>query len=99
MSNNKFDLELGAKALGAYFRKLRQVRGLTQEEVAERAGIDRNHYQLLEAGVSNRRTNFAANPTLSTLCALASVFEVDVTELVAIFTNPNTFPEDVKADS
>lgn len=75
-----------AQALGRRLSNLREARGLTQEVVAEAAGMSRNHYQLLENGLSNRRTKRPANPRLSTLVALSDVLGVSVPELVtAIF--------------
>ena len=75
-----------AQALGRRLSNLREARGLTQEVVAEAAGMSRNHYQLLESGLSNRRTKWPANPRLSTLVALSDVLGVSVPELVtAIF--------------
>ena len=54
--------------------------------MAEAAGMSRNHYQLLENGISNRKTKRAANPRLSTLIALSGVFGISVPELIeAIF--------------
>ncbi|MBU9764425.1 helix-turn-helix transcriptional regulator [Mycobacterium sp. TNTM28] len=65
---------------------LREARGLTQEYVAEASGMSRNHYQLLENGLSNRKTKRPANPRLSTLVALSDVLGVSLPELIeAIF--------------
>lgn len=51
--------------------------------MAEAAGMSRNHYQLLESGISNRQTKRPANPRLSTLIALSGVFGISVPELIA----------------
>lgn len=72
-----------AAALGRKLAVLREARGLTQEFVAHAAGMSRNHYQLLETGLSNRKTKKPANPRLSTLIALSGVLGVGVPELVA----------------
>jgi len=72
-----------AQALGRRLCDLREERGLTQEVVAEAAGMSRNHYQLLESGISNRQTKRPANPRLSTLIALSGVFGISVPELIA----------------
>ena len=53
-------------------RQLRLERGLTQDEVAARSGINEKHYQDLETGRK------AFNPTLETLNALALTFEVEL---------------------
>lgn len=59
---------------------LRRARSLSQADLGEAAGISRNHYQLLESGVS--ASGGAANPRLSTLSALAKTLKVDVTTLL-----------------
>lgn len=52
--------------------------------------MSRNHYQLLERGLSNRKTKRPANPRLSTLVALSEVLGVSVPELIdAIFADSN----------
>lgn len=50
-------------------RRLRAERGLTQEEVAERAGLNRNYVGMLE-----REEN---SPTVDMLEKLAAVLQVD----------------------
>ncbi|MDT5093129.1 MAG: hypothetical protein QOH60_2492 [Mycobacterium sp.] len=78
-----------AAALGQRLIDLRQARGLTQEAVAEAAGISRNHYQLLEYGLVRRGTRKPANPRLSTLVALSEVLGTTVPELIdAMFGAP-----------
>lgn len=68
--------------LGARLRKLREERGLTQEEVAERAGIATYTYQKFENGESKPGTPM--NPRLRTLVALSHVFGQRVCELLDI---------------
>jgi DNA-binding XRE family transcriptional regulator len=63
-----------AQALGAQFRKARERAGLSQEEVAHRAGMSAHQYGLLENGLSDRRTRAAANPGTDTWRALVRVF-------------------------
>lgn len=63
-------------------RTFRKAAGLTQEQVAERAGISRNHYQLYESGLSDRAKNLPANPMLSTLLDLADALGCDITDIV-----------------
>jgi transcriptional regulator with XRE-family HTH domain len=72
-----------ARSLGHTLHSLRLARGLTQEAVAEAAGMSPNHYQLLESGLSNRKTKRPANPRLSTLIALGDVLGVSVPDLIA----------------
>lgn len=72
---------LSADASAAFGRRVRELRdgqGLTQEQLAERAGITRNHLQLVELGVVNRRTREPMNPRLGTLVGLARALGVRV---------------------
>lgn len=55
-------------------RRLRAERGLTQEEVAERAGLNRNYVGMIE-----REENA---PTVDILERLAEVLQVDAVTLV-----------------
>jgi transcriptional regulator with XRE-family HTH domain len=68
-----------AVELGARLMQLRKERGLTQEALAHRAGISRNHLQLLEDGLSDRAKQSPANPRLSTLLALCHELGATVT--------------------
>lgn len=72
-----------ALRLGRRLASLRSFSGLTQEQVAQAAGINRNHYQLLESGLSDRRKNTPANPRFSTLLALADVLGTTLPDLIA----------------
>jgi transcriptional regulator with XRE-family HTH domain len=71
-----------ALALAERLRDLRAAKGMTQEQAAQAAGMDRNHYQLLESGLSDRKKKTPANPRLSTLAALCRVFDTTVPALV-----------------
>lgn len=53
-------------------RRLRQAKGLAQEDLADRAGIDRNYPGKLERGENS--------PTVDMLDKLARILEVDVIE-------------------
>ena len=69
----------------AFARRLRDQReavGLAQEKAAERAGLSRNHYQLLESGLSDRAKKAPANLRLSTLLDLAHALDCRVSDLV-----------------
>ena len=57
---------------------------MTQEAVALSAGINRNHYQLLESGLSDRKKQTPANPRLSTLVALCEVYGTTVPDLITV---------------
>lgn len=77
-------LEQGlADALAQRLRELRRTSGMTQEQVANVAQVNRNHYQLLESALSDRAKRTPANPRLSTLVALAEVYGTTVPQLVA----------------
>ena len=56
-------------------RRLRAERGLTQEEVAQRAGLNRNYVGMIE-----REENA---PTVDILERLAEVLQVDATALLS----------------
>lgn len=58
---------------GRRLKKLRQGRGMTQEQLAEAAGISVDFLSLLERGVNA--------PSFDTLEALAAALEVPVREL------------------
>lgn len=55
-------------------RRLRQDRGLTQEELADRAGLNRNYVGMVE-----REENA---PTVDTLEALAKALKVEAARLL-----------------
>lgn len=67
-------------APGARLRKLRHQLGLSQEEVAHRAGIATNTYQKFKNGESKPGTPM--NPTLHTLIALSRVLNTRLPELL-----------------
>jgi len=61
------------KLLGARIKELRNGRGLSQEQLAERLEIDTKHLSRLETGVNA--------PTIDRLELIASVLDVDVHSL------------------
>ncbi|MEJ5944301.1 helix-turn-helix transcriptional regulator [Pseudokineococcus basanitobsidens] len=71
-----------AERLGLTLRTLREERGLTQEVVAQRSDISRQHLQLLEAGIARRQSREPSNPRIGTLVALAGTLGVPVAQLV-----------------
>ena len=87
MAESAIEQEL-ALALGRRLIDLRHASGLTQEQVAQAAGISRNHFQLLEYGLGKRTDRKPANPRLSTLVALSRVLGTTVPELVAAIFEP-----------
>lgn len=64
-----------AQALGTVVRALRHERGLTIESLADEAGLHPTYLSDIERGRSN--------PSLSKLGALAIVFEIRVSALIA----------------
>lgn len=62
--------------LGARLKQLRRARKLTQEQLAERAGLSYKFIGELERG--------RANPTLTTLAALSDALAVRLTDLLAV---------------
>lgn len=60
-------------AFGKAIRTLRKAKGLTQELLAERAGLHVNNISFVERGLSA--------PTLDTICALADALGLTVSEL------------------
>ena len=71
-----------AKKFALRLRELRESRGLTQEKVAELAGMNTNTYQKYERGILDE--DKPANPRLSSLLSIANAFEMDVSELLVV---------------
>lgn len=67
------EIQAAARSLGQRIRALRRERGLSQEVLAERAGLDWKHLQVIEAG----RTN----TTLASLVGVARGLGVSLAEL------------------
>lgn len=61
------------KVIGERIRKLRKAQELSQEQLAERAGIDRSHMGFIEQG---RR-----QPTITTLYKLTKSLGISLEEL------------------
>ncbi|MDR1237411.1 MAG: helix-turn-helix transcriptional regulator [Propionibacteriaceae bacterium] len=68
------------REIGLRLQRRRLVLGLSQEQVAHRAGIATFTYQKYEHGES--RPGTPLNPTLFTLYALADVLNLRVEELI-----------------
>lgn len=62
------------KLVGRNFARLRSASGLTQEQVAERAGVSQQYISDLERG--------KRNPSVETLLKISDVFRVSHMELV-----------------
>lgn len=78
------DRDLAVK-LGHRIQRLRIEAGLSQERVAHLAGISRNHYQLLERGLSDRAKNTPSNPTLTTIVDVAAALRCPLDEVLRDF--------------
>ena len=74
MTPNRILRQLVAREFGATLRAARLSRGLTQEEIADRADFDRTYPSLLERGL---RT-----PTLTVLLKLAEALQIEPAELI-----------------
>ena len=72
-----------ARTLARMLRTRRKELKLSQEQVALAANIDRNTYQLMESGLSDRATNSLLNPHLFTLMAIAQVLELSLADVMA----------------
>lgn len=62
------------KTFGQAVRRLRLKTGLTQEELAERAGFDRTYLSMVELG--------KRNPALLNICRLAKALDTKPADLV-----------------
>ncbi|WP_061016123.1 helix-turn-helix transcriptional regulator [Microbacterium sp. CCH5-D1] len=69
-----------AQRVATSLRRIREQAGLSQEDVAYRAGMTRYTYQKYEKGES--RPGTPANPTLRAMLALAQVLDVPLDALV-----------------
>lgn len=63
------------KTFGQVVRSLRKVRGIPQDDLAHRAGLERAYMGKVERGESN--------PSLSTIQAIAKALKLKPSELLA----------------
>lgn len=70
-----------ARELGMNLRRRRDALGLTQEAVAERAGISLYAYQQYERGAVTKG-GAATNPRLATVLTICDVLAVDVEDIL-----------------
>ncbi|XCB29953.1 helix-turn-helix transcriptional regulator [Arcanobacterium hippocoleae] len=82
MSQHSEIERLIAKSLAKTIRKRREELHLSQEQVAYKASIDRSHYQIIEAGLANRKTRTPANPRLNTLLQIADTLDCSIIDLL-----------------
>ena len=71
--------EAYARELGVNLQRRRIAAGLTQEELAHRAGLTRAHYQQIERGYWSRGK--PANPSIKALARLARELGVEVGDI------------------
>ena len=64
-----------AKTAAQIFKEARRQQGLTQVEVAKKAGIYPNTYALIERGLQK--------PTFSTVKKLAKALDIDISDIPA----------------
>lgn len=62
------------KRLGLKLKILRNLKNLSQDDIADKLNIDKSYYSKLERGL--------ANPTFLYLKHLSEIFEVNITEIV-----------------
>lgn len=72
--------EAYAKELGLELQRRRTAAGLTQEDLAHRAGLTRTHYQQVEKGYWSK--DRPSNPSIKLLARLAMVLGLEVSDLV-----------------
>lgn len=70
-----------AREFGMNLRRRRDALGLTQEAVAERAGISLYAYQQYERGAVTRG-GVATNPRLATILVICEVLDAPIEKLV-----------------
>jgi len=68
------DKKAALKAVGAKIRKLREAKGLSQEEAARLAGIDRSYYGRIERGLIIVSAVFLLRIADMLHCAVGSFF-------------------------
>jgi len=71
-------------AFGQILRELRRERGLSQEALALKAGLQRNYISLIERGVNQ--------PTITTVFKLASALAIRPSEVIARVERRANYP-------
>lgn len=71
-------------AFGRVIRQIRKRRGLTQEGLAFKSGVDRTYISLLELG--------SCSPTLDTIVLLCQALEVSLSSLFALVEEEPRLP-------
>lgn len=68
------------KELGARIRQTRKAADLTQEDLAEKAGLDRSYIGSIERG--------QRNITFTVLCQIVHALEIDIAQISANLPRP-----------
>ena len=71
-----------SQEFGLRLQRRRRDLGLTQEAVANTAGLSRTYYGSLEKGVGDRSRNEPANPSMVALIQVAGALDCSVGDLV-----------------
>ncbi|MFO6451626.1 MULTISPECIES: helix-turn-helix transcriptional regulator [unclassified Aeromicrobium] len=72
-----------ASSFAQWLRRRREQAGMTQEELAHRAGLSRNQVQNLENNRNNNATGrSSADPSLDTILALEAAFGLELGDLL-----------------
>jgi transcriptional regulator with XRE-family HTH domain len=75
--NTTVDRAKELKAVGARIRKLREAKGISQEEAARLAGIDRSYYGRIERGLINVSAVFLLKIAQMLRCPVGAFFPPD----------------------
>jgi transcriptional regulator with XRE-family HTH domain len=75
-------LNIISKKIGTRIRKLREVRNMSQQDLADICNFDKSDMSKIESG--------KANPTLKTFLIISQSLEVNISELF-LFDNENSF--------
>ena len=68
------DKKAALRAVGARIRKLREAKGISQEDAARLAGIDRSYYGRIERGLINVSAVFLLKIARMLHCPVGSFF-------------------------
>ncbi len=68
--------------IGENLKKVREIRGLSLSELAEKAGISKSY-------LSNMERNLNENPSIQVLCKISKALQVDIQTLVGVKTSGN----------
>lgn len=70
-----------AQNIASTIKVQRKAMGITQEELADLAGIDRTYASQMERAI--------ANPSLTVLCRVADALELNLTDLIGDCRRPS----------